>query len=56
MLPFGGGTDLFVAARMHSEQRVFQDTVLCVKEIPELLRIDEQAEQIMVERPAPLLK
>lgn len=44
----GGGTDLFVAARMHSEQRVFQDTVLCVKEIPELLRIDEQAEQIMV--------
>lgn len=44
----GGGTDLFVAARLHSEKRVFQDTVLFIKEIPQLLRIDEDGKWIRI--------
>lgn len=35
----GGGTDLFVAARLHPKTPVISETLMCIRELPELAEI-----------------
>jgi len=44
----GGGTDLFVAARLKPEAGILKDTLVCVKDIPELSNIYEDESKVHI--------